>query len=330
MTSSAQMLQGKHVLITGGAGFVGSHLADKIVDYSEHLTILDDMSNGSMGNLKSLLEEKPNKITLIRKDVRNYEDCLSAAHGVDIVFHLAAQINPAKAVDDPVHDFQVNALGTLNILEAARRNKVTKLVQASTNVYGNPKYLPIDENHPMDLLSPYAASKVAGEAYAMVYQSAYGIKTVRLRFSNIYGPRQTTRSESGAVALFIERLLNGQSLVIFGDGKQTRDFVYVTDIVDALITASVTAEADGEVFNIGFGVETTIDELSRMIIQIVSDTTGRELGVHVSYGPQRSADFRRAQMNISKATEKLGYHPKVGLEEGLRQTVRWHLIRSRM
>jgi UDP-glucose 4-epimerase len=324
------MLQGKHVLITGGAGFVGSHLADKIVDYSEHLTILDDMSNGSMGNLKSLLEEKPNKITLIRKDVRNYEDCLSAAHGVDIVFHLAAQINPAKAVDDPVHDFQVNALGTLNILEAARRNKVTKLVQASTNVYGNPKYLPIDENHPMDLLSPYAASKVAGEAYAMVYQSAYGIKTVRLRFSNIYGPRQTTRSESGAVALFIERLLNGQSLVIFGDGKQTRDFVYVTDIVDALITASVTAEADGEVFNIGFGVETTIDELSRMIIQIVSDTTGRELGVHVSYGPQRSADFRRAQMNISKATEKLGYHPKVGLEEGLRQTVRWHLIRSRM
>jgi len=205
---------------------------------------------------------------------------------------------------------------------------VTKLVYASTNIYGNPKYLPIDENHPMDLLSPYAASKVAGEAYAIVYGNAYGMRTVRLRFSNIYGPRQTTRSESGAVAIFIERVLGGKNPVIFGDGEQTRDFVYVTDVVNALVKASVTPKAEGEAFNIGFGIETTINQLAHMILDIASRLTGRTFRIKPLSGPIRSADFRRAQMNIAKAKEILGYRPLVMLQDGLVHTTRWYIEHS--
>jgi len=324
--SLARDLSGKNALITGGAGFVGSNLADAIVDYLDHLVILDNMATGSLENVENLLDNNREKVTLMQKDVRSYEDCLKATKDVDVIFHLAAQINPTKAVDDPIYDFEVNARGTLNILEAARKNRVTKLVYASTNVYGNPKYLPIDEDHPMDLLSPYAASKLAGEAYAIVYHNTYGVKTVRLRLSNIYGPRQTTKSGSGAVAIFTERVLRGQPPIIFGDGDQTRDFVYVTDVVKALIKASVVPGAEGEVFNIGSGVETTIKDLARAILKITKELVGKEPDTKLLHSPQRSADFRRAQIDISKANKTLGYSPAIMFEEGLRETVKWHLL----
>jgi UDP-glucose 4-epimerase len=318
-------LSGKSVLITGGAGFIGSNLADAIAGRVNRLTILDNMSNASPANLESLFDRHRDKVVLLKGDVRNREECLEASRDKDIVFHLAAQINPVKAVDDPEYDFEVNARGTLNMLEATRRNKVKRLVFASTNVYGNPKSLPIDENHPIDLLSPYAAAKLAGEAYAIVYWNTHGIETVRLRFCNVYGPRQTTKSESGAIMLFTERLLDRQPPMIFGDGEQTRDFVYVMDVVDALIRASVLPGAVGEVFNIGSGVETTINELARTTMKVLTEVTAKDFHIEPIYGPGRSADFRRARMNISKARKVLGYDPVTALEEGLRKTIRWRL-----
>lgn len=325
---SPEDFEGKTVLITGGAGFVGSHLADTVVDFVEHLTLMDNLSTGSLENLTDSLRRGKNKVSFRHGDVRSTRECVRATKGVELVFHLAAQINPARAVLDPVFDFEVNARGTLNVLEAARRNNVKKVVFASTNVYGTPKYVPTDEKHPLDLLSPYAAAKLSGEGYLIVYQNTYGIQAVRLRFSNIYGPRQTTKSESGVVALFLERVLAGQPLTVFGDGEQTRDFVYVTDVVDALVKASLMREADGETFNIGFGAETTINQLATLIPEIASEIRGTELRINLEHGAQRAADFRRGWMNISKAREVLGYSPAVPLREGLKKTIKWSLDSS--
>jgi UDP-glucose 4-epimerase len=323
--SIAKYLEGKNVLVTGGAGFIGSNLADAIVDHVRHVTILDNMSNGSLGNLELLLRQSRDKVDLVEGDVRNQDDCLKAIRDKDIVFHLAAQISPVRAVEDPEYDFEVNARGTLNVLEAARKARVRRVVYASTNIYGNPKYLPIDENHPIDLLSPYAAAKLAGEAYLIVYHNTHGIETVRLRFCNVYGPRQTTKSESGAIMLFAERLLDGKAPTIFGDGNQTRDFVYVSDVVDALIRSSVVPEAVGEAFNIGSGVETTINDLAKTIMDIMTELTAKDFHVKPTYGTSRSADFRRARMDISKARKLLGHAPAIMLEEGLRKTLGWRL-----
>jgi UDP-glucose 4-epimerase len=321
----AEKLNGKKVLITGGAGFIGSNLADAIAGHVDQLTILDNMSNGSYSNLESLLDRHRDKVALLKGDVRNREECLEASRDKDIVFHLAAQINPAKAVDDPEYDFEVNARGTLNVLEAARKNKVKRLVFASTNIYGNPKSLPVDENHPIDLLSPYAAAKLAGEAYSIVYHNTHGLETVRLRFCNVYGPRQTTKSESGAIMLFAERLLNGEAPVIFGDGKQTRDFVYVSDVVDALVKSSIVPEAAGEAFNIGSGAETSINDLARIIMDLMTELTTKDFHVEPVHGTSRAADFRRARMDISKAQRILEYRPTTTLEAGLRKALAWRL-----
>lgn len=317
-------MENKRVLITGGAGFVGSTLAETIVDYVARLVVLDNLSTGSVENLERVSSAHRTKFSFVHGDVRRPEDCVKASSHIDIVFHLAAQINPAKAVSDPVLDFDVNARGTLNILEAARQNDVAKFVFASTNVYGTPKYVPTDETHPIDLLSPYAASKLAGEGYSIVYHNTYGIRTARLRFSNIYGPRQTTKSESGVVALFLQHLFSGQPLVVFGDGEQTRDFVYVMDIVQGLVRASILSAADGESFNIGFGAETSINWLAEQLPAIAGKVIDRKFETSYTHGPIRSADFRRGWMDITKARRTLGYNPTVSLEDGLKETVKWY------
>ena len=321
----ARLLEGKNVLVTGGAGFIGSNLVDAIAGCVRHATILDNLSNGSLENLESLLSHGRDKVNFVEGDVRSPDDCLKATRDKDIVFHLAAQISPVRAVEDPEYDFEVNARGTLNVLEAARKARVRRVVYASTNIYGNPKYLPMDENHPIDLLSPYAAAKLAGEAYSMVYCNTHGIETVRLRFCNVYGPRQTTKSESGAIMLFVEKLLDGKAPRIFGDGNQTRDFVYVSDVVDALIRSSTVPEAVGEAFNIGSGVETTINDLAKTVMDIMTELTAKDFHVKPTYGTPRSADFRRARMDISKARKLLGHEPAIMLEEGLRKTLEWRL-----
>lgn len=305
------------VVVTGGAGFVGSHLTEALINKGCEVTILDNLSDGYMENISTVLNS--GKVQFIQGDVRDTETCMKTLEGVDVVFHEAAQINPVLAVENPSYDFEINARGTLNMLEAARKKEVKKFVFASTNVYANPKYLPIDENHPIDLLSPYAASKLSGEAYCIVYNNTYGLKTVRLRYTNIYGPRQrSTKNESGVITIFINRILNGKRPMIFGDGEQTRDFIYVSDIVDANILAAESEESRGEVFNIGYGKETSINTLAETLRKI----SNRE-DLIPERGPERAADFRRCAADIAKAGKVLGFQPKVSLETGLRKTLDW-------
>jgi nucleoside-diphosphate-sugar epimerase len=306
-----------NVLVTGGAGFVGSNLSESLHEKGCKLTILDNLSNGFKENIPELL--KSSDVELVTGDIRDLDVCIAACKDKDVVFHEAAQINPALAVEKPFMDFEINAVGTLNMLEAARKNDVKKFVFASTNVYADPKYLPIDEEHPINLLSPYAASKLSGEAYCMVYNNTYGLRTVRLRNTNIYGPRQrSTKNESGAVTIFIEKVLKNETPTIFGDGNQTRDFIYVSDVVRANILAAESDNSAGEVFNIGYGRETSINDLAKLILKIAGKNS-----MKINYAPQRAADFRRCVADISKAKKILGFGPKVDLESGLEQTIKW-------
>jgi UDP-glucose 4-epimerase len=312
------ILEECRVVVTGGAGFVGSHLAEALLKKGCEVTILDNLSNGFKENISHLLGGD-NRVNFIQGDIRDFETCAKVLEGSDLVFHEGAQINPVLAVENPFYDFEVNARGTLNMLEAARRRDVTKFVLASTNVYADPKYLPIDENHPIDLLSPYAASKLSGEAYCIVYNNTYGLKTVRLRNTNIYGPRQrSAKNESGVITIFVERVLKGLHPMIFGDGEKTRDFIYVTDVVQANILAAESEKSQGEAFNIGCGKETSINTLASLVLRVA----GRE-DLKLEHGPERAADFGRCVADISKAREILGFNPQVNLENGLKGTIAW-------
>lgn len=309
------MIKGKRILISGGAGFVGSHIAEMLANDNE-ITLLDNFLSGFRENINALLK-KPN-VRLVEGDVRDKSLVTNLMKDTDIVFHEAAQINPAKAVEEPDFDFDINAIGTFRMLDAARKADVEKFLFASTNVYANPKYLPIDEQHPVQLLSPYAAAKLCGEAYCMNFFEAYGLKTVRLRYTNIYGEGQRSeKSESGVIPIFITAILNGKNLVIFGNEMKTRDFVHVSDVVAANLLAAECKAADGDVFNIGSGVECSIEQLAKTLIRI----SGKN--IQIIRGPPRAADFSRCQADISKAKRVLGYVPSVGLDDGLERTYRW-------
>ena len=309
-------LKGSLALVTGGAGFIGSHLADRLLREGARVRVLDNLSTGSASNLD------PSRIELRRGDVRSEDEVAKAVGGVDIVFHLAAQINPARAVENPFEDFEINARGTLNLLWAALRAGVKRFILSSTNVYGNAPPERLSESYPTlstggSLLSPYAASKVSAEAYCKVFNDELGLPTVRLRYFNVYGPRQTIKSESGAVAIFMLRALAGEPIVIFGAGNRTRDFVCVGDVVNANILGARKEEAAGGVFNVGTGVETSINELARLII----DVTGSR--VPVEHREERAADFMRARADLTLSEKVLGFHPTIKLREGLVSCVAW-------
>lgn len=309
-------LTGRQVLVTGGSGFIGSHLADRLLGEGARVRVLDNFSTGSLSNLDS------RRVEIIRGDVRDEKEVNRATAGVDVVFHLAAQINPARAVEDPVEDFEINARGTLNLLEASRRAGVKKFILSSTNVYGNAPPGMLPELYPTlatggSLLSPYAASKVSAEAYCKVFCDELGLDTVRLRYFNVYGPRQTTKSESGAVAIFTRRALAGKPIVIFGDGRRTRDFVYVDDVVEANIRAVRADRAAGGVFNVGTGIETSIGQLAEAVRAAVG------ISVPIEYRRERAADFWRAKADLTLSRDVLGYEPAVKLDEGLERYIIW-------
>ncbi len=309
------MIKNKKILITGGAGFVGSHLAEALVENNE-IILLDNFLSGFKENIANLLKNK--NVALIEGDIRDKETVKKAVAGADIVFHEAAQINPAKAVSDPYFDFNINVDGGFNVLDAARQAGVKKLLFASTNVYFNPKYVPIDEKHPLQLVSPYAAAKMAVEAYCMCFFEAYGLDTVRLRYTNIYGEGQRSeKSESGVIPIFIKNILDNKNPIIFGDGKQTRDFVHVSDIVNANLLAAESKKTGGEVYNIGYGKEISVLDLAKLLIKL----SGKNL--EPVFGPIRAADFKRCVPDTSKAYRDFGYKPKVELEDGLKKTFEW-------
>ena len=307
------VLENKSVLVTGGAGFVGSNLVRRLIRDGAKVTVLDDLFTGTLANLPpsgfDFIEGSVCDAALIDKVVPEHA----------VVFHMAAR-NIIVSTKNPREDFQSNIGGTLNVLMAARNSKVERILYtSSTSVYGNPRYLPINEDDHLSLLTPYAVSKLGGENYCMAFYESYGLPTTAVRYSNVYGPGQhPSNPYCGVVAKFIEALFEGRSPIIHGDGNQTRDFTYVDDAVEATIAAARSDRALGEVFNVGTGVETRVNELVATLIKV----TGAN--VEATHSDRRDIDnIRRRVVNIEKTRRALRWVPEVTLERGLRRTVEW-------
>ncbi len=302
-------------LITGGAGFIGSHLAEHLVAAGHDVTVLDDLSSGRRTNLKAVRRQ----IRFIRGSVTDVNTCRRALEGIDCVLHHAAVTSVQQSVDDPLSAHQVNATGTLNILLAARDRGVRRVVYAgSTSAYGNPATLPNSEDHVTRPLSPYAASKLAGEEYCVALHATYGLETVVLRYFNIFGPRQDPNSQYAAVVpRFIAAALGHERPTIYGDGGQTRDFVYVANVVHANVLASRAPAADvaGQVFNVGCGRAVSVNELWEKIRSLAG------ISLLPAYAQGRAGEVRNSLAAIDKARQLVGYEPLVEFDEGLRQTI---------
>ena len=297
-------------LVTGGAGFIGSHLVDRLISEGFEVNVLDDFSTGCLENIKDYLNCP--RFHLIRGDVRRRGVVREALRDVDYVFHLAAIASVPLSMRKPKLANEVNVSGTLNLLlESLRFNVKRFIFTSSCAVYGEPTYMPIDEEHPTNPVSPYAASKLSAEHYCRAFQKAYGLETVILRLFNVYGPRQERSLYGGVIAKFIDALKSGKVPIIFGDGEQTRDFVYVDDVVDALILASRRSECAGMTFNIGSGIETSINQIAYKLIKIFG------LNIKPIYLNARAGDVRRSYANINKARDILEFKAKIPLEIGL-------------
>ena len=310
------MLRGV-ALVTGGAGFIGSHLAETLANLVgvETVVVVDDLSNGSLKNLEVC--RRTGKLIFIHGDVRD-ETLMRKVlndYGVDYIFHHAARVSVSDSVKDPLTTESVNVGGTLAVLKVAMDFDIKRLVLASSCViYGEAKNLPISEEEPPRPKSPYGVSKMASEAYWILAHELYGLKTVALRYFNVYGPRQRPGEYGGVISSFVSRVLKGLPPIVYGDGEQTRDFVHVRDVVKANLLAASKPRAIGEVFNIASGREISINELARLVLRLAGLRALRP-----KHGPPRPGDIRRSWADISKARKLLGYEPKVGLEEGIRE-----------
>lgn len=303
----------RRALVTGGAGFIGSHLVDGLLAQNWQVRVLDDFSTGNLKNLAHVQD----RIDLIRGTITIDADARKAVEGVDTVFHLAALPSVVKSVEQPLLAHDICATGTLRVLDAARHAQVRRLVYAaSSSAYGDQPGEVRLETDLLIPLSPYAAGKLAGEHYCSCYTSVFGLETVRLRFFNVFGPRQDAKSPySGVIALFASAMKAGKRPTILGDGLQSRDFVYVANIVQALIQAADAPKASGGVYNIGMGSSITILDLARHLNALLGSR------LDPLFGPPRPGDVRYSQGDISKARQDLGYDPKVAFQDGLAKTI---------
>jgi len=301
------------VIVTGGAGFIGSHLVQELLKHGHQVIILDNLSTGRLSNIEFLLDDK--NVAFVQGSLNNLPLLRRLFSGTDFVFHQAAVPSVPRSIKDPRTSHHANATGTLNVLLAARDNGVKKVIFASSSsVYGDTPTLPKVEDMAPNPQSPYAVTKLAAENYCRVFERVYGLKTVCLRYFNVYGPRQDPGSLYAAVIpLFINSALDGKSPVIFGDGEQTRDFTYVKDVVTANIMAA-ESPATG-IFNIGTGSRVTINQLAKLIIKIVGDSK-----IKVVHRKVRPGDILHSLADISRAGS-FGYRPRYTLEEGLREVV---------
>ncbi len=302
-------------LITGGAGFIGSNIARKLVELGEDVTILDNFSTGKIENLHDIQD----RVRIIEGDIRDAETVRKATKGATYVLHHAAVVSVARSVDDPVQTNAVNVDGTLNCLIAAKEEGVKRFIFAgSSSAYGNNPGLPKREDMKPEPLSPYAVSKLVGEMYAKVFYEVYRLETVSLRYFNIFGPYQDPSSQYAAVIpIFISRLLKGERPVVYGDGEQSRDFTYIDNAVQANLLALKAAQAVGKVINVACGKRYTLNDLLTRLYAL----TGRK--VEPVYTDPRPGDVRHSQGDIARAREILGYEVSVEFEEGLRRTVDW-------
>lgn len=318
MDEIAPFFKGMKCLVTGAAGFIGSHLVDALIQLGANVIAVDDFTTGKLSNLQAALKS-PN-CTLVRGDVRDYPLVASLVKKATVVFHQAARV-VAVSLDDPVSDMNVNIGGTMNVLMAAKNSNVSRLVYASSaSVYGNSRYLPMNEDDPINPLSPYAVSKLAGDNYARVFFDHYKVPTVCLRYFNIYGPRQSDVSGyGGVISIFGQRISTGKEPVVYGDGTQTRDFTEIGDAINATLLSAISPRAEGEVFNVGTGVETTIDDLAKLMIEIA------QVNVQVVHAERRTVDnVRRRVANIEKARRLLRYEPFLSQREGLKRVLQYY------
>jgi UDP-glucose 4-epimerase len=303
-------------LVTGGAGFIGSHLVEALAAEGRPVRVLDDFSTGRRDNLASVRPAPE----VVEGDVADPAAVERAMAGVGLVFHLAALASVQRSVEDPVATHRVCAGGTLHVLDSARRAGVRRVVYAaSASAYGVPQGDVQAEDEPVRPLSPYAAAKLAGELYAQAFATTYGLETVCLRFFNIFGPRQRADSPySGVIALFTDALVAGRTPRVYGDGLQTRDFTYVADVVQALLKAAAAPGVSGRVYNVGTGRGVSVLELVAALNRLLG--TGRR----PEHGPPRAGDVRHSRADISRARRDLGYEPAVAFEEGLGHTLHWY------
>jgi len=299
------------ILVTGGAGFIGSNVADKFIQEGYKVTIVDNLSTGLEANVSK-------EAKFFRVDIRSVViNKIFERTKPDVLCHHAAQIDVRKSTADPIFDAEVNIVGSLNLLNACIKHKVKKVIFASTGgaIYGEQDYFPADENHPANPLSPYGAAKLSIEKYLHFYRETYGIDFVSLRYANVYGPRQNPYGEAGVVAIFAERLLAEKETIINGDGTQTRDFVFVEDVVESNLLALNYPKSD--IFNIGTGKETDINRIFRLL----KKTTGsKQKEVHA---PPKPGEQQRSVLDCSKAGRLLKWKPRYSVDEGLAKTVEY-------
>ena len=300
-------------LVTGGAGFIGSHIVDELVRRGEPVRVLDNFSTGKRENLQSAIE-------VIEGDIRDLDTVRHATSGVDYLLHQAALPSVPRSVADPLTTNEVNVTGTLNVLVAAREAKVKRVVFASSSsVYGDSPTLPKHEQMPTDPLSPYAVSKLAGENYCRAFHRVYGLPTVALRYFNVFGPRQDPTSQySAVIPKFITALLSGESPTIYGDGTQSRDFVSVANVTRASLLACECDGAIGQVINVAGGEQHTLLDLYRELASLT------QTNLSPVFAPARAGEVKHSRAAIDKAVEVLGYRPDVTWQEGLRQTLAWY------
>lgn len=305
-----------NVLVTGGAGFIGSHLVEALVTRGERVRVLDNLATGHRENLASIASE----IEFVEGDLRDPDTVQAAADGMEVIYHQAALPSVTRSVQNPAASHATNLTGTLNVLLAARDRGVRRVVAASSSsVYGNTPVLPKVETMAPEPISPYAVTKLAGEHYCRVFATIYGLSTVSLRYFNVFGPRQDPASQyAGALARFVSCARRGEPYPVYGDGEQSRDFTYVENVVRANLLAGDSAFDGGAVLNIAFGARTTLNQ----IISLLNELTGQNLPVH--YAPPRVGDVRHSHADISRARELLGYEPAVDVREGLRRTLDGH------
>jgi UDP-glucose 4-epimerase len=304
-------------LVTGAAGFIGSTLVDRLLADGHEVVGLDDYSSGRAGNLTEA-SANPD-FSFAEADIVTADlDALLAVHKPEVVFHLAAQIDVRRSVTDPAFDASVNVIGTIRLAEAARKAGVRKIVHTSSggSIYGVPKTYPTNESTPTDPASPYAASKVAGEVYLNTFGHLYGIQASHIAPGNVYGPRQDPHGEAGVVAIFSRALLSGRPTKIFGDGSDTRDYVYVDDVVEAFIKAA-GEHGNGQRFNIGTGLETSV----RHLHSLIADAAGAP--DEPEFYPPRLGDLKRSSLDVRLAEMILGWYPQVKIDEGVRRTVEY-------
>lgn len=303
---------GDRYLVTGGGGFIGSHVVDELLARGHAVKVLDNFSTGRRENAAHFIDD----IELVEGDVRSYERATTAVRNADVVIHLAALPSVPRSVQDPLTTTEVNVTGTLNVLLAARDLNVRRVVLASSSsVYGANDFLPKHEGLIPQPISPYAVSKLAAEQYAMAFSAVYGLEAVALRYFNVFGPRQDPDSQySGVVALFLRLASEGGRPTVCGDGSQTRDFTYVSNVVDATLLAATAPEASGSVLNIGCGATHSVLDL----IAAIEEATGRPL--EPTFVPPRPGDVKHSFADIDRARARIGYAPRVTFSEGIRRT----------